>query len=214
MNINSYIDHTLLKPTATKEDIINLVNEAIKYSFASVCVNPFWVSMCKELLKGTNVKVCTVVGFPLGASNTSVKKYETTQAIIDGADEIDMVINLGALKSKQYNLVTKDIETVVKSANGKIVKVIIETCLLTDYEKELACDISLKAGATYVKTSTGFASGGATVSDIILMKNIVNDKARIKASGGIDSYEKATEMIKLGASRIGTSKGIKIVEKN
>ena len=213
MNIASMIDHTLLKPDATGEMIDKLCAEAKKYEFAAVCVNPYYVSRAKELLKDTNIKVATVIGFPLGANTKEVKAFETEDAIKNGANEVDMVINIGALKSEEYDVVIDDIKSVVKVANGKaIVKVIIETCLLTEEEKIMACKLAKEAGADYVKTSTGFSTGGATVEDVKLMKEIVGDSLKIKASGGIRDYETAKAMIDAGASRIGASASIKIVE--
>jgi deoxyribose-phosphate aldolase len=208
------IDHTLLKPDATPDQIAQLCYEARKYEFASVCVNPTHVKMCAELLRGSPVKVCTVVGFPLGASSTAVKVFETETAIRDGATEIDMVLNIGALKAKDYELVAKDINGVVRMAHaaGVIVKVIIETALLTDQEKEIASLLSKEAGADYVKTSTGFSGGGATAEDIALMRKAVGPEMGIKASGGVSSFEDAQKMVFAGATRIGASAGVKIVQ--
>lgn len=213
MNIESMIDHTLLKPDATDKMIENLCSEAIEYGFAAVCVNPFYVKKAKELLEGNNVKVATVIGFPLGANKKEVKAFETEEAIKDGADEVDMVINIGALKNKDYATVKEDIKAVVEAAKGKaIVKVIIETCLLTDEEKIKACELAKEAGADFVKTSTGFSTGGATVEDVKLMKNTVGNSMKIKASGGIRDYATAKAMIDAGASRIGASSSVKIVK--
>lgn len=207
------IDHTVLKPDTSNSMIENLCKEALEYDFAAVCVNPYFVKLAKELLQDSNVKVATVIGFPLGANTKEVKAYETIDAIKNGADEIDMVINIGALKNKDYNLVKEDIEAVVEAAKGKaIVKVIIETCLLTEEEKKKACELSLEAGADFVKTSTGFSTGGATIEDVKLMKSIVGDKMGIKASGGIRDLETARKMIEAGATRLGTSSGVKIAK--
>ena len=212
-SIPSMIDHTLLKQDATKNLIEDLCKEAIEYNFASVCVNPTFVKLCEGLLKGTNVKIATVVGFPLGANTKEVKAFETIDAINNGATEIDMVINIGALKDKDYKTVKEDIEEVVNAAKSKaIVKVIIETCLLTEEEKIKACEISKDAGADFVKTSTGFSTGGATVEDVKLMKSIVKDDLEIKASGGVRDLKTAMEMIEAGATRLGTSSGIKIAK--
>lgn len=212
-NIASKIDHTLLKPDATPDEIKELCEEAKKYHFASVCVNPAYVTLCASLLKGTDVRVCTVVGFPLGSNTTEVKKFETEQAIQNGANEIDMVINVGRLKAGDYDYVENDISQVVKAAKSKgaLVKVIIETALLTDEEKVKACLICKKAGADFVKTSTGFSKGGATVGDVALMKYVVGSSIGVKASGGIRSKEEAEAMIASGADRIGASASVKIV---
>lgn len=208
----STIDHTLLKPEATKEQIIKLCEEAKEHHFASVCVNPYWVPVCAELLKGSAVKVCTVIGFPLGASASEVKAFETKRAVEQGAAEVDMVINIGALKASDDTLVEQDISEVVQAAQGQaLVKVILETSLLTDEEKKRACVISKRAGADFVKTSTGFSSGGATLEDITLMRQTVGAKMGVKASGGIRNKEMAVEMLKAGATRIGTSNGVAIV---
>lgn len=213
MNIASMIDHTLLKPEATEEMIENLCKEAKENGFAAVCVNPFYVKKAKELLEGTEVKVATVVGFPLGANVKEVKAFEAKKAIEDGADEIDMVINIGALKNGDYEIVKEDIKAVVDEAKGKaIVKVIIETCLLTDEEKIKACELAKEAGAHYVKTSTGFNKAGATVEDVKLMKETIGENMKIKASGGIRDYETAKAMIDAGASRIGASSSTKIIQ--
>jgi len=213
MNIASMIDHTLLKPEATDKMIENLCNEAKVNGFAAVCVNPFYVKKAKELLEGTDVKVATVVGFPLGANVKEVKAFETKRAIEDGAEEIDMVINISALKSKDYVTVKEDIRAVVEAAGDKaIVKVIIETCLLTDEEKVKACELAKEAGAHYVKTSTGFSKSGATVEDVKLMKETVGENMKVKASGGIRDYKTAKAMVDAGASRIGASSSIKIIE--
>lgn len=211
MKYNKFIDHTLLKADATILSIETLCNEAIEHNFASVCVNPAHVAYCSEKLRGTDVKVCTVVGFPLGATTTSTKVAETSQAIIDGASEIDMVINIGALKSRDNDFVENDIRQVVKAAKGSTVKVIIETCLLTEEEKVLACQLSVAAGAHFVKTSTGFGTGGATVDDVKLMANTVVDKCLVKASGGVKTLEDMEKMIAAGASRIGTSNGVALI---
>ncbi|MBV7273579.1 deoxyribose-phosphate aldolase [Clostridium sp. PL3] len=211
-NLAKMIDHTLLKANATQEDIVKLSQDAKQYGFASVCVNPTWVKTAHEVLKDTTVKVCTVIGFPLGASSSRVKAYEAKVAIEDGATEVDMVINIGALKGKSYDVVEQDIKEVVESAKGKaLVKVIIETCLLTDEEKVKVCEIAVKAGTDFVKTSTGFSTGGATVEDIALMRKTVGPNIGVKASGGVRSYEDAAKMIKAGASRIGTSNGVTII---
>lgn len=211
--MNKYIDHTLLKQNATREQIITLCQEAKTYDFASVCVNPTWVSTCAEQLAGSDVKVCTVIGFPLGATTTAVKAYETKNAIDNGATEIDMVINIGALKDRHLSFVTEDIRA-VKSAAGKlIVKVIIETCLLTDEEKVLACEAALNAGADFVKTSTGFSTAGATVEDVRLMKSVVGSRALVKAAGGVRTYDDLAAMIDAGADRIGTSAGVALLNK-
>jgi deoxyribose-phosphate aldolase len=209
----TYIDHTLLKPQATEDQIKQLCQEAKQYGFASVCVNPVYVSLANTLLMGSDVKVCTVVGFPLGASLTSVKLFEAEQALVDGAREIDMVIAIGILKTENYFWVEKDIRKIVEACqkDQAIVKVIIETCLLTDEEKVKACNIAKAAGADFVKTSTGFLGEGATVADVKLMRETVGDSMGVKASGGIRSYEDAIAMIDAGASRIGASSGIKIV---
>lgn len=213
MDIKSMIDHTLLKPDSSKEAVSLLCEEAKKYEFAAICVNPYYISLCKELLKDTSVKIATVVGFPLGASTKETKAFETLDAIKKGAQEIDMVINIGALKDKDYDVVLDDIKAVVEAARDKaIVKVILETCLLTDDEKKKACEISLEVGAHFVKTSTGFSTGGATIEDVKLMKSIVGNKMEVKASGGIRDLETAKKMIEAGATRLGTSSGIKIVE--
>ena len=208
------IDHTILKPDATPDQIAQLCYEARKYEFASVCVNPTHVKMCTELLRGSPVKVCTVIGFPLGASSTAVKVFETETALRDGATEIDMVINIGALKGKDYELVAKDINGVVRMAHasGALVKVIIETALLSDEEKEIASLLSKEAGADFVKTSTGFSGGGATAEDIALMRRAVGPEMGIKASGGVKSFEDARRMVFAGATRIGASAGVKIVQ--
>ncbi|MDO5725384.1 MAG: deoxyribose-phosphate aldolase [Tissierellia bacterium] len=212
MQINKYIDHTLLKADAQKEDIKKLCEEAKEYNFYAVCVNGYWVKDCYEILKDTDVKVAAVVGFPLGQMTTEAKAFETKKAIEDGATEIDMVINIGELKAKNYDAVKKDIEEVVKAANENIVKVIIETCYLNDEEKIKACELSKAAGAHFVKTSTGFGTSGATVEDVKLMKQTVGDNLKVKASGGVRDLEGAKSMIDAGAERIGASSGIKIIE--
>lgn len=212
-NIAKMIDHTLLKADATKDQIHTLCLEAKEYSFASVCVNPTWVKYCAELIKDSNVKVCTVIGFPLGSNTPETKAFETKNAIENGAGEVDMVINISALKSGDDELVEKDIKAVVDAAKGKaLTKVIIETCLLTDDEKVRACEIAVKAGADFVKTSTGFSTGGATPEDIALMRKTVGPDIGVKASGGVRSAEDAEAMIKAGATRIGASSGVKIVK--
>lgn len=212
--LNKYIDHTLLKPIATKADIEKLCLEAKQHDFASVCINPYWVSYCADLLKDTDVKVCTVIGFPLGASSSNSKYHEALQAVIDGADELDMVINIGALKDRNTMQVVDDIKMVVKAAEGRVVKVIIETCLLTDEEKTLACKAAMSAKASFVKTSTGFSTGGATIEDVKLMKSIVQDELEVKASGGVRSLEDMMAMIDAGATRIGTSSGVILMQGN
>ena len=213
MSIASYIDHTLLKQDATGEQIDRLCAEAAQYHFASVCVNPYYVARCVKNLKGTDVKVCTVVGFPLGATTTETKVFETLQAIATGATEIDMVINVCALKSGHIKGVEQDIQALVAACEGKaLLKVIIETCLLTDEEKVLACQIAKRCGADFVKTSTGFSTGGATVEDIALMRKTVGLEMGVKASGGIRDYARAKAMVEAGATRIGASAGIAIVE--
>jgi deoxyribose-phosphate aldolase len=211
-NIAAMIDHTLLKPEATRQQIESLCQEAIEYKFASVCVNPTWVSTAKELLQGSDVMVCTVIGFPLGATTSETKAFETKNAIDHGADEVDMVINIGALKDHNDELVEKDIRAVVEAAKGKAhTKVIIETSLLNKEEKIRACEISVKAGADFVKTSTGFSTGGATAEDIALMRQTVGPDLGVKASGGVRSTEDVQKMIEAGATRIGASSSIAIV---
>lgn len=211
--IAQLIDHTLLKPEATREQIDRLCLEALEYHFASVCVNPTHVSRCAELLRESDVKVCTVVGFPLGATTTAVKVYETRQAIEDGATEIDMVINVGALKSGDFDAVQADIAAVVDTAHaaGALVKVIIETALLSDEEKAAACRLAQVAGAEFVKTSTGFGPGGATVEDVALMRRVVGPEMGVKASGGVRNYADVQAMVAAGATRIGASAGVAIV---
>jgi deoxyribose-phosphate aldolase len=208
------IDHTLLKPDATPEKISQLCAEALEYSFASVCVNPTNVSLCASLLKGSKVKVCTVIGFPLGANTTTVKVFEAETAIKDGAAEMDMVINIGALKSGNMQLVAQDIRAVVAAAHvaGALSKVIIETVLLTDDEKVQACLIAKQAGADFVKTSTGFSGGGANVHDIELMRRTVGPEMGVKASGGIHNLEEARALVAAGATRLGASAGVTIVQ--
>ena len=208
---NKFIDHTLLKANASKNDITKLCDEAMQYDFASVCVNPVWVSYCAEYLKESDVRVCTVIGFPLGANTSKVKAYEAKMAIEEGADEVDMVINIGALKAGDIDTVYQDIQAVVDASQGHCVKVIIETCLLTDEEKVLACQQAMKAKATFVKTSTGFSRGGATVHDVALMKQTVGDHCEVKASGGVKTFEDMEAMVNAGASRIGTSSGISLM---
>ena len=213
MNYAAMIDHTLLKPEATKEQVRTICEEAVKYGFHSVCVNSSFVYYCASLLKNTDVKVCTVIGFPLGAMSTAGKAAEAKAAVADGAGELDMVIHVGMIKSGDWDYVRQDIASVVEAADGQaLVKVILETCLLTDEEKEKACRICLEAGADYVKTSTGFSSGGATVEDVALMRRTVGDNAGVKASGGIRTLADVKAMTRAGASRIGASAGIAIVK--
>ena len=219
LELAKMIDHTILKADATQSDIEKLCEEAKKYNFASVCVNPYWVSLASDLLKNSTVKVCTVIGFPLGATSSESKAYETEIAILQGADEVDMVINVGAMKNNKTDIVENDILSVVNSARktGKtqnkniIVKVILETCYLTKDEIKNACLCAKNAGADFVKTSTGFGTGGATVEDVSLMKETVGSSMEVKASGGIRDYETAIKMIEAGATRLGTSSGISIV---
>ncbi|MCL4899086.1 deoxyribose-phosphate aldolase [Streptococcus suis] len=211
MKLNKYIDHTILKPETTQEQVEKILAEAKEYDFASVCVNPTWVALAAESLKDSDVKVCTVIGFPLGANTPAVKAFETKDAISNGADEIDMVINIGALKTGNYDLVLEDIKAVVAASGDKLAKVIIEACLLTDDEKVKACQLSQEAGADYVKTSTGFSTGGATVADVALMRKTVGPDMGVKASGGARSYEDAIAFIEAGASRIGASSGVAIM---
>ncbi|WP_105129503.1 deoxyribose-phosphate aldolase [Streptococcus suis] len=211
MKLNKYIDHTILKPETTQEQVEKILAEAKEYDFASVCVNPTWVALAAESLKDSDVKVCTVIGFPLGANTPAIKAFETKDAISNGADEIDMVINIGALKTGNYDLVLEDIKAVVAASGDKLVKVIIEACLLTDDEKVKACQLSQEAGADYVKTSTGFSTGGATVADVALMRRTVGPDMGVKASGGARSYEDAIAFIEAGASRIGASSGVAIM---
>lgn len=212
MEINRYIDHTLLAADATKDRIIKLCNEAKEYKFASVCVNSCWVRLCADLLKGSDVEVCTVVGFPLGAMVTKAKAYEAECAVSDGADEVDMVINIGDLKDGDYKAVEDDIRAVKAACGDKLLKVIIECCLLSDEEKVKACELSEAAGADYVKTSTGFSKGGATAEDVALMRRTVGDRLGVKAAGGIRDRATAEKMIEAGASRLGCSAGIAIVK--
>lgn len=213
-SLASYLDSTILKPDATIEQIISLCEEARRYKFASVCVNSCWVRLCAELLRGTNVSVCSVVGFPLGAMIPEAKAFEATAAIENGATEIDMVLNIGALKSGDYRMVAKDLNCVAEAAHngGAMVKVIIETCLLTREEKIIACLLAKNAGVDFVKTSTGFSTAGATVEDVALMRKVVGEDIGVKAAGGIRTKEDAEKMIEAGATRIGTSSGKKIVE--
>ncbi|APQ76916.1 deoxyribose-phosphate aldolase [Clostridium botulinum] len=212
MKLSKYIDHTLLKPQATEKDILKLIEEAKTYDFASVCVNPSWVKLAYENLKDTDVKVCTVVGFPLGATSTASKVYETKVAIEDGADEIDMVISVGQLKSGNDEYVKEEIKKIVEASKNKLVKVIIETCLLTEEQKVKACTLSKEAGADYVKTSTGFSTGGAKPEDIKLMRETVGKNMGVKASGGIHTREEMEVMIENGAIRIGASCGVELVK--
>lgn len=212
LELAGYIDHTLLKPSAKEGDIIKLCREALEYKFASVCVNATNVKLADSFLHGTEVKVCTVVGFPLGATTKETKAFEAAQAIENGADEVDMVINVGALKSGKLETVEEDIKAVADACRGKaLLKVIIETCLLTDEEKVTACELSKKAGADFVKTSTGFSTGGATVEDIILMRRTIGPNMGVKASGGIRNLESSLKMIEAGATRIGASASISII---
>ena len=213
MELAKYIDHTLLRTDAQRADVAKLIEEAKAYHFASVCVSPIWVSYVSEALRDTGIKTCTVIGFPQGATPSAVKAFETKQAVADGADEVDMVIAVGRLKDGDDAYVKADIEAVVRAAGGKaLTKVIIETCLLTDEEKRRACLLAKEAGAGFVKTSTGFASGGATAADVRLMRESVGEAMGVKASGGIRSRADAEAMLAAGATRLGTSSGVKIVE--
>jgi len=211
-NIAKLIDHTLLKPTATNEQLTKLCEEAKKFGFASVCVNPANVAFCVDLLKNSEIPVCTVIGFPLGATSSLAKYAEVKHALQEGATEFDMVINIGALKDRDLQAVYSDIYSVVQAADGNTVKVIIETCLLTDDEKVVACNLAKEAGAHFVKTSTGFSTGGATVEDIKLMRETVGEKMRVKASGGVKNLADLNAMVDAGASRIGASAGVAIVK--
>lgn len=211
MKLNKFIDHTLLKPDATAQQIEQLCREAIQYDFFAVCVNPCWVAKAKGLLKGSSVKVCSVIGFPLGANTSEIKVAETRRALADGADEIDMVLHLGALKAGEKDVVREDIAAVVAAAEGRPVKLILETCLLTQDQKKEACRLALEAGAAFVKTSTGFSTGGATVEDVTLMRQEVGDRCGVKASGGIKDRQSAVAMIEAGATRLGTSSGVAIL---
>ena len=216
MEINRIIDHTLLKPESTEEQIDKLLEEAKEYNFFSVCVNPVWVKKCAESLKDSDVKVCTVIGFPLGANTKETKAFETKNALSNGADEIDMVINIGLLKSKKFDAVKEEIEELAKICHneGAILKVILENCLLTKEEIVKACEISDEAGADFVKTSTGFSTSGADSSDVALMKKSVSDRVKVKASGGIRDYKKSLEMIENGADRLGVSAGVNIYKES
>ena len=212
MELNRMIDHTILKPEATEAAVQKIIDEAKEYNFFSVCINPCWVAFASEQLADTDVAVCTVIGFPLGANTPEVKAYEAADAIKNGANEVDMVINIGALKSQQYDYVRQDIQGVVDAAKGKaLVKVIIETALLTDEEKVKACELAKEAGADFVKTSTDFSTGGAKVADIRLMRETVGPDMGVKASGGVHNAEEALAMIEAGATRIGASTGVAIV---
>ena len=214
--IARHIDHTLLKADATREQIEALCAEAAEHGFATVCVNPCWVRLCATLLRGTETRVCTVVGFPLGATLPEVKAVEASRVVADGACEVDMVINIGALKSGDYRLVERDIAAVVQASRpgGSIVKVIIEAALLTDDEKVKACVLSKAAGADFVKTSTGFGPGGATVADVSLMRRVVGPEMGVKAAGGVRDLKSAQAMLDAGADRIGASVGVKIVQES
>lgn len=212
MNINKLIDHTLLKAYATKEDILKLCEEAKEYDFASVCVNPCNVALAKKLLQGTDVRVCTVIGFPLGANTIEIKAAETMESVSNGATEIDMVINVGKAKEHDYDYITNEITSVVDSANGKLVKVILETCYLTEEEIAEVCRCASVCGAQFVKTSTGFGTGGAKVQDIIVMKNNILDSMSVKASGGVKTLADLEQMVSAGANRIGTSSGVQIMK--
>ena len=212
MNLAKYIDHTLLKPQADEASIKTLCDEARQYGFFSVCVNPYWVSFCKQQLQGSDVKVCTVIGFPLGANTTESKVFEAKDALKNGADELDMVINIGALKSKDYDTVLKDITAVRHAGENFTLKVIIETSVLTEEEKIKACELSTQAGADFVKTSTGFTGGGATAADVALMRAHVPASMQVKASGGVRTREDFDAMVAAGATRIGASAGVKIIE--
>lgn len=211
MELNRMIDHTLLKANATRTQIEKLCDEALEYNFASVCVNTCWVPLAHEKLAGSEVNTCCVVGFPLGAMLTEAKAAETRLAVEAGADEVDMVINVGWLLDGEYDAVRDDIAAVVKAADGKCVKVIIEACLLTDEQKVKACELSVEAGATFVKTSTGFSTGGATVADVALMRKTVGDRCLVKAAGGIHTADEARAMVEAGADRLGCSAGIQIM---
>lgn len=211
MKRSKYIDHTLLKPEATQDQIEKLCQEAKQYDFASVCVNPYWVPFCKEELKDSDVKVCTVIGFPLGATSSASKAFETAHAIEQGADEVDMVMNIGELLAGHDQAVQKDIEAVVQAAQGKIVKVILETCLLNDAQIERTCSLCVKAKADFVKTSTGFNSAGANTHVVEVMKQAVKGQAKVKAAGGVRNQADMDAMIVAGADRIGTSHGIELM---
>ena len=211
MKFNKYFDHTNLKPEATRDDIRKLCEEAKTNDFASVCVNGIYTAYAKECRAGSDVKTCVGVGFPLGAMSTDAKAYETRKAVEDGADEIDMVISVGQLKAGSYDEVYEDVKAVREACQGKVLKLIFENCLLTDEEKIKACEIAVRAGVDYVKTSTGFSSGGATISDVALMKAHVDGKCKVKAAGGIRDYNTAIAMIDAGADRLGTSATVKIV---
>lgn len=211
MRLNKTIDHTILNPDATKDEVIKVIDEAKAYDFASVCLEPCWVTLAAEQLADSEVKVCTVIGFPLGANTKTVKAFEAKEAVENGADEVDMVLNIGALKSGEYDLVLEDMKAVREAAKDAVVKVILETCLLTNEEKKKACALAKEAGMDFVKTSTGFSTAGATTDDVKLMREAVGDVMGVKASGGIRDRETAEAMIAAGASRIGASKSIAIV---
>lgn len=212
MKLNKYIDHTILKADAQIDSVKKVCEEAVKYDFASVCVNPTNVKFVSEQLSGSDVKTCVVVGFPLGANTTETKVFETKDCLKNGADEIDMVVNVAKLKDKEDDYVYNEIKALKEACGDKILKVIIETCYLTDEEKKRACELSVKAGADFVKTSTGFGTGGATFEDVKLMKDTVGDNAEVKASGGVRDFETAKKHIDLGATRLGTSSGVVILE--
>ena len=213
MNYNKMIDHTVLKADTPLETVKKICDEAMEYGFASVCINPCHVAYCADYLKDSDVNVCTVIGFPLGANTSAVKAFETKDAIANGADEIDMVMNIGALKDKNYDLVRDDVKAVVEAANGTLVKVILETCLLTEDEIKKACELCVEAKADYVKTSTGFSTRGATIEDVRIMKEAVHGKAKVKAAGGVRTHEDMVKIVEAGADRIGTSAGCSLVKK-
>ena len=213
MNYNKMIDHTVLKADTPLETVKRICDEAMEYGFASVCINPCHVAYCADYLKDSDVNVCTVIGFPLGANTSAVKAFETKDAIANGADEIDMVMNIGALKDKNYVLVRDDVKAVVEAANGTLVKVILETCLLTEDEIKKACELCVEAKADYVKTSTGFSTRGATIEDVRIMKEAVHGKAKVKAAGGVRTPEDMVKIVAAGADRIGTSAGCSLVKK-
>lgn len=213
MNYNKMIDLTVLKADTPLETVKRICDEAMEYGFASVCINPCHVAYCADYLKDSDVNVCTVIGFPLGANTSAVKAFETKDAIANGADEIDMVMNIGALKDKNYDLVRDDVKAVVEAANGTLVKVILETCLLTEDEIKKACELCVEAKADYVKTSTGFSTRGATIEDVRIMKEAVHGKAKVKAAGGVRTPEDMVKIVAAGADRIGTSAGCSLVKK-